>query len=182
MMRAEVTIWSQKEGWVLYSTRPFGPRYGGYGISYLSAWFRLPYPSERDSRPVLVWERSEPVRFRKGSRWLHWKHGSAEYWGLSREENVEQLVLEAVQGILGAELERKLRFSPRWLLFQELEKGNMGLEWVSLSLLRPRLRIEPDPEAGFRIRLFLGKEPWPEGVRPLDLALERFPELWLSLV
>jgi hypothetical protein len=178
--KAEITIWSQKEGWVLYSTRPFGPKYGGYGVSYLSAWLETPYQVERDSKPILVWTLPEPVQFRKSSRWLHWKFGSAEYWGPIKEHLAEQLMLEVVRGFLGPALERKLRFSPRWLLFQELGKGNMSLEWVSLSLLRPRLRIDPG-ESGLRIQFFLGQKPWPEGVRPLELALERFPELWLYL-
>jgi hypothetical protein len=179
-MRAEITIWAQKGGWVLYSTRPFGPKYGGYGISYISVWFELPYPVEKDSCPVLVWELPEPVRFRKGSRWLYCKQGIAEYWGLTKESLAEKLFLETVQEILVPDLERKLRFSPRWLLFRELKKGNMSLEWVALSLLRPRLRVEAG-ESGFRLQFFLGEEPWPSGQKPLDLALERSPELLFYL-
>ncbi len=179
--KAEITIWEQSGGWVLYSTQPIGPKYAGYGISYLSLWLETPFPSERSPKPLLVWKLPEPVRFRKGSRWLHWKYGSVEYWGWLKEPQVERLVLETVSGDLAPALERKLRFSPRWLLLRELERGKMNLQWVALSLLRPRIRIEPG-KAGFRVQFFLKEGPWPEGIRPLDLALERFPELWLLLI
>jgi len=207
--KAEIVLWEQAGGWALYSTKPVGPKYAGYGLSYLSIWLETPFPSVRSSKPLLVWTLSEPVCFRKGSRWVHSWFGSTEYWGWLKLDGAEKLALFAVQEILGPMLERKLRFSPRWVLFRELERGNMGLEWVALSLLRPKLELRPG-KAGFQVRLFLGSgpscssstgsgaelqpscssstgsgaelQPWPEGVRPLELALERFPELWLHLI
>jgi hypothetical protein len=167
----------------------------GWALRRLSVRVRTPFPTSNTARQTPYWR-----EVRSQDRWVRedWTPFclSAEQgnWSLSGwvEKGWERGWQAMEQDLLGLlrdqvipDLERSLKFRSRKQavkpLARELKLSKGDLDWIGLSLLKPRVQLEGEGLGELQVRLSLGEEPWPEGIRPWDLALERFPELWLYL-
>jgi hypothetical protein len=143
---------------------------------------RFPFRKEVESQEF--WEDWIPFSFSsQDGRWslTGWiEKGRKQDWG-----RIESDILGLLRTQVMNSLERSLKFRSRRQVLEPLVKGERlrkgDLDWIGLSLLKPRIELEGGSLSELRAQLFLGEEPWPKGTRPWNLALETFPELWLYL-
>jgi hypothetical protein len=103
--------------------------------------------------------------------------GAWPVWGLSREEARER-ALWALRDLALPALQRKLVLDNKARVLKSLaqERQPWKRDWLALKLLKPRIELREQ-----ELRFSLGGQDWPRGARPLDLALEKFPELLFYL-
>jgi hypothetical protein len=143
---------------------------------------KFPFRKEVESQDF--WRDWTPFSVSRGNKSFSLSGWIEKDWKEDREE-IEREALEFLRIQVIPDLERSLRFRSKKQVLKPLtEKAKLrkgDLDWIALALLKPRIEIEGEKLGELRFRFFLGQDPWPKGVRPWDLALETFPELWLYL-